>query len=421
MPSGPKPVSNGKGSVQSPELRTLADPVTGVRLQQFTSGPYISHPSYFLQSSFTPCMTRLIFTSYRSGSAQLHAARLRDGELMQLTEGAPIHPFSSAIHPDGQIVFFVRGGEVWRLILATLREDKVVAFSGAQLGEVSLSADGEWLACAGKQSGQNGIAVGRANGSEWHWIPFPRTVIHPQFHPLDSNWLEFAADPAPRMFRVRRDRAGLECLLEHGNDTFVVHETFLGTSGDLLFTIWPGLLCRMPWDGDRTYSEIARFNAWHIAPDRGGQRILCDTNHPDEGIFLVNASTGERELVCLSLASNQGSQWRQSRYALAEDFERARIAQASAAGALPGKQALSWMEVATDTVYGPQWTHPHPSFSADERAIAFASDRDGVTQVYVADLTSHPKWATLESWAGRAHEADDRPGGATGKGSENRT
>jgi len=44
------------------------------------------------------------------------------------------------------------------------------------------------------------------------------------------------------------------------------------------------------------------------------------------------------------------------------------------------------MEVATDSVYGPQWTHPHPSFSADEQRITFASDRTGSTQVYVAEV-----------------------------------
>ena len=33
-----------------------------------------------------------------------------------------------------------------------------------------------------------------------------------------------------------------------------------------------------------------------------------------------------------------------------------------------------------------QVTHPHPSFSHDETKIAFASDRSGYTQVYVAEL-----------------------------------
>ena len=80
---------------------------------------------------------------------------------------------------------------------------------------------------------------------------------------------------------------------------------------------------------------------------------------------------------------------------ISEDVAEARR-QASLQSGQPGEAALSWMEVATDTVYGPQWTHPHPSYSPDETKIAFASDRDGVTQVYVADLETHPQWATLK-------------------------
>lgn len=385
----------GKGAWSEPELTVFADARSGIGLTRYTSAEAISHPTYFLQSSFTPGNHSLLFTSYRSGDAQLFAAKVPGGEIQQLTDGPAIHPFSAAIHPGGDTVFFVRGGEVWKLSLASLEETLVFRLEGAQLGEASPDRRGEWITCAVKHRGQNGIAVGRADGSEWRVIPFPRTIIHPQFHPLDSTWIEFAADPAPRMFRVRRDGSGLECLFEHGNNCFVVHETFLGDTGDLVFTIWPGQLCRMGWESPRRVDLIARFNAWHITPNRSGSRILCDTNHPDEGIQVVNVNTGERTFLCESLASSRGSQWTRSRYALAEDFALAQR-EAAAREGLPGKEALSWMEVATDTVYGPQWTHPHPSYSPDERLVAFASDRTGSTQVYVADLESHPKWATLK-------------------------
>ncbi|MCC6263129.1 MAG: PD40 domain-containing protein [Bryobacterales bacterium] len=373
---------------------SFRDSRTGARIHRYTSAPAISHPTYFLQSSFTNGNRQLLFTSYRTGSAQLFEASLPEGEIRQLTDGRAIHPFSASIHPDGETVFFVRGGEVWGLSLRDLREWKIFGLDGAQFGEASPDRKGEWITCAVKHQGQNGLAVGRANGEDWRVIPFPRTIIHPQFHPLDPEWLEFAADPAPRMFRVRRDGAGMECLHEHGNDVFVVHETFLGDTGDLVFTIWPGQLCRMRWDEPREVETIARFNAWHITPNRAGSRILCDTNHPDEGIHEVNVSTGERVLLCESLASSQGSQWKRSRYALAEDFAEARRRAEVQGGGVDGA-ALSWMEVSTDTVYGPQWTHPHPSYSPDETKIAFASDRDGVTQVYVAELETHPQWATL--------------------------
>ena len=371
--------ATGKGSLHPSEHSARRDRITGALIHQLTAHASINHPTYFLQSSFTPDNAALLFTSYRTASAQLfEIAGFPDGPIRQLTDGPPIHPFSPAIHPDGRQVFFVRGGSIWSIDRVTLEERQVVAFDGAQLGECSLGDTGQWLIAAIKHGTQAGLVTGRIDGSEWRMIPFPRTVIHPQFHPLEPEWIEFSGDPAPRMHRVRRDGTGLECLYQHDNDEFVVHETFLGRTGNLVYTVWPRALCRMDWT-TRERSVIAEFNTWHITPNRAGTKVLCDTNHPDEGLFLVDVATGQRQRVCLSEATNQGTQWRTSRYALAEDFAAARSQAA-------GGATLSWMEAPTDSVYGPQWTHPHPSFSADEKRVAFASDRTGYTQVYVVDL-----------------------------------
>jgi oligogalacturonide lyase len=366
-----------KGSVFPPEHSSYLDEATGARVHQITSHPSINHPSYFLHSSFTPDQRRLLFTSYRTGQAQLFEAAFPEGEIRQLTDGEPIHPFSPAIAAAGRSVFFVRGGAVWEIDRAGLEERLVTGFDG-QLGECSLSADGVWFTAAARLGQQWGIVVGETSGNPANFIPYPRTVIHPQFSPLDAEWIEFAADPAPRMFRMRRDGSGLECLYEHDNDEFVVHETFLGSTGDLVFTVWPNALKRMNWQ-TRRITTIADCNAWHICPNRAGTKVLCDTNHPDVGLQLIDVASGERRTVCLSKSSSQGTQWKRSRYALAEDWEAAKSA------AEKGK-ALSWMEMAADSVYGPQWTHPHPSFSPDETMVAFASDRSGHPQVYVAEV-----------------------------------
>jgi oligogalacturonide lyase len=348
------------------------DRATGAQIWQVTEGPAINHPSYFLQSSFFPGGREIFFTSYRTGAAQLFEASLHSDAARQITGGDAIHPFSAALYPDGETLIFTRAGGLWAINRHTLMERSIVDHPSAQLGECSISRDGDWLTAAFKAGAQCGLVAGRFDGSGWHTIPFPRTVIHPQFNPLEPEWIEFSGDPAPRMHRVRRDGSGMECLYQHGNDEFVVHETFLGNSGDLVFTIWPRALCRMDWT-TREIRTIIDYNAWHIAPDRAGKRVLCDTNHPDEGLQIIDVATGTRRQLCLSESSNQGTQWRFSRYALAEDFARAR-------------NELSWMEAAVDTVYGPQWSHPHPSWSTDETKVAFASDRTGTAQVYVVEV-----------------------------------
>ena len=318
----------------------------------------------------------VLFTSYRSGRAQLFEAGFPEGEIRQWTDGEEIHPFSPVFAPDGRTVFFVRGDGVWRIDRESLEERLVKEFPGAQLGECARSADGEWITAAVRQGSGAGVAVGRAGGESWRIIEFPRTVIHPQFSPVEPEWIEFAGDPAPRMHRVRRDGRDLECLYENTNDEFVVHETFLGSTGDLVFTVWPRAVRRMSWR-TRRIETIAEFNAWHIAPNRDGTAILCDTNHPDIGLQVLEVSSGRRRTICYPESSSLGSQWKKSRYALAEDWAQARAEK---------EKSLSWMEMAADTVYGPQWSHPHPSFSPDEKLATFASDRSGQAQVYVVEL-----------------------------------
>ncbi len=366
-----------KGSIFPSEFRELIDESSGLSLWQMTSAGAINHATYFLQPSITPDGRRLIFSSNRGGAMQIYSVEdFPSGPIRQWTDDAPIHSFSPLIHPSGERVFFVRGGAVYEIEPESLRERLIAEFTGGQLGELSLSACGQWLTAAIKRGSQPGIAVGRIDGGGWHVIPFPRTVIHPQFHPADAEWVEFAGDPAPRMHRVRRDGSGLECLYEHGNDEFVVHETFLGRTGDLVYTVWPHALWTLSWTtGERR--RICDFNAWHITPNRAGTLVLCDTNHPDRGLHLIETGTGRITPVCASASSNGGSQWKKSCYALAEDFAAARS---------DAPRRLSWMEAGTDTVYGPQWTHPHPSFSPDERMAVFTSDRSGFPQVYAVAL-----------------------------------
>lgn len=366
-----------KGTASAPEITSYRDPATGRLVHQVTRHESINHPTYFLQSSFVPDGSAIVFTSYRTGSPQLFEATWPSGEIRQLTDGPAIHAFSAAIYRNGEAICFVRGGSIWTLDRKTLEERCIVEFKGAQFGECSLSADGEWITAAAKQGSQAGIVAGRVDGEDWRLIPFSRTVIHPQFHPLEPEWLIFAGDPAPRMHRVRRDGTGMECLYHHENDEFVVHETFLGRTGDIVYVVWPFALRVMNWH-TREHRKIAGMNAWHIAPNRAGTLVLCDTNHPDTGIWLVDSRTGQEQHVCLSQASGQGTQWKTSRYALAQDFAAAR--------SYTQTGSLSWMESATDTVYGPQWTHPHPSFSHEETKVAFASDKTGHTQVYVVEL-----------------------------------
>ncbi|MCC6391953.1 MAG: PD40 domain-containing protein, partial [Bryobacterales bacterium] len=66
------------GAVSSSEHSVFVDKATHARVHQMTSQACINHATYFLQSSFTPDGRTLLFTSYRTGTAQLFEAGFPD-------------------------------------------------------------------------------------------------------------------------------------------------------------------------------------------------------------------------------------------------------------------------------------------------------------------------------------------------------
>ena len=56
----------------------------------------------------------------------------------------------------------------------------------------------------------------------------------------------------------------------------------------------------------RAMHTITEFNCWHITPNRAGDQILCDTNHPDLGLFLIDSATGARTLTVAGIAGASG-------------------------------------------------------------------------------------------------------------------
>ena len=367
-----------KASVHPSELREFQDSQTGSHIYQLTNDTSINHNLYFLVSSFTPDQEHLIFTSYRSGKPNFFKLEFPNGEIVQLTDADDIHGYSGVISKNGTELFYTQADAIKAIHLDTFEERVLAEFPGGSLGECSVSADERYIVTAMKRDDKSHITVTATDGSggEVIYTSPDQTIIHPQFHPKHPDLIAYSGDPAPRMWTIKRDGRENRSLYQHDNNEFLVHETFLGALDELIVTHWPYALRRMSLE-TLQMQTIADFNAWHIASNRDGTKVLCDTVHPDIGLRLVDVETGKHTPICYPKSSSSGSQWKTSRYALAEDW-------AAAQQAGDREKSLSWMEMKVDTVYGPQWTHPHPSFSPDETAVVYTSDVSGHSQVYVA-------------------------------------
>lgn len=367
------------GNLLADTPRAFADPETGARCVQVTRDASINHAFFFLNPSFRPgSETELGLVTHRTGSPQLCHADLAAGTLRLLTEVTGLNAFSPAWSKDGRCLYFTtKTGAIGRVKLATLAVETLVELPGAGLGEAGMNADETSLVTACKRGDTHGVYVLDLRTGQGRVIVESRMkIIHPQFHPTNPELIVYAGDPAPRLWAVNRDGSENRNLYADTEKEFFVHESFLGDSEDLIFCIWPYRLCRLNLHERRVHT-IADLNAWHMASSRDGSRIVTDTNHPDRGLLLVDPATGDYRTLCQPRSSCGGSQWRTDHPAGPEVWAAIRGAEG---------QALSWMEMQVDTVYGPQWTHPHPAFSDSGRRVVYQSDATGTAQVYVVDV-----------------------------------
>ena len=94
-----------KGTVHPPESRSFYDRRTGTHIRQVTTASSLHHHPFFIIPAYDNAMQRMIFISYRTGTAQIFAEERATGELRQLTD-----------RPDNQRMVSASGTQ-WKISL----------------------------------------------------------------------------------------------------------------------------------------------------------------------------------------------------------------------------------------------------------------------------------------------------------------
>ena len=356
-----------KGRTYPGESTTVRDPRTGALVRQVTSHPSIHHQPFFFIPAYDDAMARLVFVSYRTGTAQVFAEDRASGDLVQLTDRAGIDEWSIYPSRDGRFVLFIADNVAVRLDLSTLNETELADFRGeaqvregmvaSGMGTTALSWDNRWWA----------VPVKVADGFRFYVIDtetgaanciLERDVIgHPQFCPDDPNLILYMGPHTARVWVVGRD--GSDHRMIYSRDTarneWVVHESWIPGRREISFVDWPNGVWAIDVDTGKK-RKVCSFNAWHPMCSPDGTRMVCDTNFPDDGlrVFDPRPGGGTPDTLCFAGASQMGTHW-------AEPFPYAKG---------PVK------------VYAPQHTHPHPSLAPDMSRVVFTSDCSGHAQVY---------------------------------------
>lgn len=358
-----------KGKLYPPESHTFTDERTGVMIRQVTSTPAIHHHPFFMIPAYDDAMQWLIFASTRTGKPQLFAEVRATGELLQLTDRNDLGDWS--IHPshDGRYVYFTAGTGGWRINLQSLEEEQLVSFGdvamrekgmvAAAMGTTALSSDDRWWAIKYNIGSEACLCIVDTQTGQSEVILRRDTIAHLQFCPDDANLLFYAGPLTDRVWLINRDGSNNRRLYQRKPGEWITHETWIPGRRELAFVDWPhGVRCiQVDTNVER---RVTSFNAWHPVCNHTGTLMIADTNFPDIGIQRFNPcdSIGAPQTICYPQASSMGAHW---------------------AGPFP-------YDNGPIEVYAPQHTHPHPSFSPDNRYILYTSDHTGFAQLYEALL-----------------------------------
>jgi len=367
------------GQLFPAEGRSTVDPRTGAVVRQITSHPSLHHHPFYYLPCMDDAMQRLYFVSHRSGRPEICCELRADGRLLQLSEQAGINEWS--VHPshDGRHVYYTAGSQACRLDCATLRHEVLLDLGGpdlrapgmvgAAMGTTSLSRDDAWWAVPVTVGAVSRLVI-LDTRSGAHRIVLERdTIGHPEFNPRDSTRLRYAGPYHGRLRVVNRDGSDDRLAYQRSGRQWIVHETWNPVRPSEILTVdWPRGCIGIDVDSGAV-RPVCGFNAWHPSVSRDGRWMCADTVFPDRGLQLFDPQDGlgVPRTLCHPQASSQGAHWQTDHCPYDdEDFQQGRR-----------------------TVYAPQHTHPHPSFSPDGWLVVFTSDRDGCSQVYeVAVLPS---------------------------------
>lgn len=353
------------------KMESYRDERTGVRLRNLTPECAKAQLMYQTHPMWTPNMEYLVFDAEKDGVMLPHALLFKTGHTRPIVD-TPV-PASVLDRKTGRF-YYIQDNDIMAinvgLAFRRMAKPRRIAAIPSGLvksvcGGLSLDTKGDWLYMGVENKsitpplpGEDGkhwaILYLDIESAQWHKVvDLDFKVGHVQANPTIARVIMFChetgGDAPQRIWMVNASGKGLRPFFEEKHNEWVTHETWWGGTR-VLFTIWPyddehKKLMHGIVSADVAVARptpYAQYPAWHAHGSPNGQWVLGDDF--DRNIWLVKADTKERRLL------TQGH--------LGKGFN----------------------------------THPHASFTPDNKAVVFNSSRTGAESIFLAEL---PEWDSL--------------------------
>ncbi|MBL0807253.1 PD40 domain-containing protein [Klebsiella oxytoca] len=372
------------------------DPDTGAEITRLTPPEVTCHRNYFYQKCFFNDGSNLLFAGEFDGNWNYYLLDLAKAEAVQLTEGAGDNTFGGFLSPDDKSLYYVKNDRtLLEVNLTTLQEREVYRVADDWVGY------GTWVANSDCTK-LVGIEIAKSDWTplnDWqifhdffHKGPHCRllrvdlqtgesSVIHeekkwlghPIYRPFDDHTVAFCHEGPhdlvdARMWMVNEDGSNVRKVKEHAEGESCTHEFWVPNGSALVYVSY------LKGQQGRT---IYSFN-----PDTGVNEAVmqmpaCSHLMSNfDGTLLVGDGSG----TPVDVKDTSGYTIDNDPYLYAFDVAKQAYFRVA-------RHDTSWATVANSR----QVTHPHPSFTPDDSAILFSSDKDGKPAVYIAKLPPQPE------------------------------
>jgi len=381
-----------KHTVRTMPFVTSTDRGTGAKVTRLTPRDVTCHRNYFYQKCFTNDGSKLIFAGEfgpaPSPNWNYHLLDLEAKTALQLTEGEGENTFGGFMSPDDKYLYFVRAERhLIRLDLATLKEDIAYTVPQGWVGYGTWVANSTCTKLVGIEIAASDwfpLTDWKKFGEMFHTKPRCRlfsvdlatgrqTVIfeqkgwlgHPQYRPFDDNTVAYCHEGPhdlidARMWFINEDGTNRRCGKEHLNGESCTHEFWVPDGSAMIYVSYlkdsperwirsldPVTLADKPLTQMPPCSHLMSNHDGTLIVGDGCGPAPADSNEMLKGdpylhLFDLKAGTTRR-------IAHHDSSW----------------------GVYKGNR---------------QVTHPHPSFTPDEKQVLFSADGDGEPGLYLAEV-----------------------------------
>ena len=338
---------------------------------QMTTGPAASHNLYPSGPTCTSDGRFVVHVSHESGAPNFCCTETATGEMWRLTYRRDINPFSGAVTRDDMAELYAAGESLWAVTMPDGTETLMASFAGSRVMDMAVSPDGRFAAVTLRSGGRGRIVeVDLASCACRDVLVREGVVSRVRYSPFGDRIL-YSGGADERVRVVNRDGTADRLFYRQTSGEWVLNGAWLDANTALFVKFHDGLYAI---GGTGGAQALFKGPVWHPDARSDGKLIVCDTHSPDIGLIIMSADGTKWRTLCYPRSSNRGSRWGDHLPTGDESMETSLLA--GEAAATDGRESE----------YGPEWTHPHPSFSPDGTSVFYTSDVTGQPQVYLAQI-----------------------------------